>query len=133
MKTCFKCRKEKPLCEFYKHKNMSDGHLNKCKECTKRDSKITREANIEYYREYDRARGNRQSKDYHKRYNENNPEKYKARTIISNSIRDGWLEKPENCSLCGEYSKIIHGHHPDYNLPTFVKWLCPSCHRSMHV
>lgn len=34
-KECFICHKVKPLNEFYSHKGMSDGHLNKCKECTK--------------------------------------------------------------------------------------------------
>jgi hypothetical protein len=37
LKKCFKCGKEKSTNEFYAHKAMSDGHLGKCKECTKKD------------------------------------------------------------------------------------------------
>lgn len=42
-KVCFRCSIEQPISEFYKHKGMGDGHLNKCKTCTKSDSKKTEE------------------------------------------------------------------------------------------
>ena len=53
-KTCFKCQQEIDLCEFYVHKQMFDGHLNKCIECTKRDVLEHRFANLERIRAYDR-------------------------------------------------------------------------------
>ena len=37
-KICFKCGRELPLSHFYKHRQMKDGHLNKCIDCTKIDT-----------------------------------------------------------------------------------------------
>ena len=39
MQTCFKCKKALPLSDFYVHRMMANGHLGKCKDCTKADTK----------------------------------------------------------------------------------------------
>jgi hypothetical protein len=38
-KICFRCDTRKPVGRFYAHPRMADGHLNKCKTCTKRDNR----------------------------------------------------------------------------------------------
>ena len=130
MKSCFKCKKEKLLSEFYKHKRMGDGHLNKCKACAKNDVASHRINNLDKIRAYDRKRGSRQDKKYRDDYKEKFPLKYKAHNIVSNAIRDGKLFK-EPCEKCGSETRI-HAHHDDYSKPLNVRWLCATAHHQWH-
>ena len=128
-KICFKCSEEKLISNFYKHKGTTDGRLNKCKKCTKKDATLHRRKNIEYYRAYDRARGSRQSISDIRRYRKENPEKYAAHIALNNAIRDGKITK-QPCQKCK--SKFdIHGHHKDYSKPLEVNWLCNVCHANL--
>lgn len=151
MKKCFKCGQIKPLDDFYKHPQMPDGRVNKCKECNKKENKENRKAKLEHYRKYDRKRAsqphrvearrsyyqkakkkdNWKEKSYikTKKYRENNPLKYKARNAVNNAIRDGKLvRKP--CEVCG--CSNSEAHHDDYSNPFDIKWLCRKHHMELH-
>ena len=104
-KTCMKCGKLLPIDEFYKHPQMGDGHLNKCKECCRSDTIQNRRKRIEHYREYDRSRSSlphrRKLRKQFLQYQEAiEPEKSKARTAAGNALRDGRIRK-EPCYFCG--------------------------------
>lgn len=109
---------------------MADGHLNKCKECTKRDVKKHRKEN-EHVREYDRKRGNRQSAEYLRAYRMRYPKKWHAHCVINNGVRDGRITKLDNCEQCGS-NYHVEGHHDDYDKPYEVRWLCSRCHKRWH-
>ena len=153
MKTCKKCNTLKPLTEYYKHSQMADGHLNVCKDCKKAQQTQTRNDNIDYYRAYDSERDKNperreKKKAYYqteagkqvkakasKKYKHNFPKAYKARTAVSNATRDGKLIKPTTCECCGNETptRLLHGHHCDYNKPLDVMWLCNKCHVEWHL
>lgn len=136
VRTCFKCGKKKDLSAFYKHGAMTDGHLGKCKECTKKDVHEHRRKNVERIRAYDRQRGKlphriQKMVEYTKRYRKLYPLRYAANTLLGYAIRTGKLKKPKNCTMCKAKTKIL-GHHEDYCKPLNVLWVCQSCHKAIH-
>jgi len=149
-KNCFKCGQIKPLTEFYRHPEMADGHVNKCKECNKKDVRTNCANNKEYYQAYEKSRANLphrvQSRlDYaqtesgkmaaaraRRKWLQNNPHKRHANVLLGNAVRNGNLTKPASCSECGKSKCRIHGHHDDYSKPLDVRWLCAACHSAWH-
>lgn len=143
-KTCKVCGVTDESAEFYAGVN------NRCKECHKMLVRQNREEKAEYYRAYDAERYQNDSrvKERHRRYRGTKagkaatlrarkkwlakaPEKRAAHIILGNAVRDGIVNKPANCSICGETGRI-HGHHEDYTKPLDVIWCCAHCHKQFH-
>jgi hypothetical protein len=59
------------------------------------------------------------------------PEKNAARRAVNNALRSGTLERGTLCEVC-DSNKKPHAHHPDYNQPLHVWWLCSGCHSTIH-
>ena len=143
-KRCFKCGEVKPIGQFYKHFQMADGHLNKCKDCTKTDVKNRADVLSKDigWRIKERGRGREK---YHRLYKGNSgsgtneskrrhskkyPERRLANHMVNNAIREGRLERGV-CEVCG--NPKVHGHHDDYYKPLEVRWLCATHHHEHHV
>jgi hypothetical protein len=56
LKTCTKCKRNKPLDEFAKSKRFKDGHSHWCKECAKESARKWREANPDRVKEQGKKR-----------------------------------------------------------------------------
>lgn len=135
MKTCFKCKTEKPLDAFYKHRKMADGHLNKCIDCTKLDVSMHRTKNLDRIRQYDRQRAIQPHRIANSlavtaKYRIEFPERSKANAAVARAVKNGTLRK-QPCWCCG--SPVVEGHHPDYSRPLDVVWLCPEHHKAIHL
>lgn len=75
------------------------------------------------------------AKKYREDYAKPNRGKYskqkKASRCVINAIRDGKLVRAIECEFCLS-KENIEGHHPDYEKPLEVIWLCRKCHKSLH-
>jgi len=147
MKICIACGKRKPLSKYYRHPQMADGHLGRCKECQKENTRAARAARLAYYQEYDRKRANlpkrvaaraayKETIEGRERmragqyaWMQRNPKKRAAHIIVGNAIRGGRLTK-QPCEICG--NPITHAHHDDYSDPLSVRWFCRQHHIEQH-
>ena len=141
------------MTEYYRHKQMGDGHLNICKGCvrlriTKRYNRLIKDpvflnAERERTRErnhplgkleeakLDRSKQKRKlAQKVKDAYAKRNPAATKARHMVNNAVRDGRLER-KGCEVCG--SLEVEGHHDDYSKPLDVRWLCDKHHKELHV
>lgn len=103
-KICFKCGKQKEKKEFYKHPKTKDGYLNKCKECTKKDSICIYEKNMNNHEWVIKERKRCVDKNKRLGYNK----KYKLDYLFNDSVYKNLNKKyniPKNYEI----------HHWNYN------------------
>lgn len=134
MKKCFKCKRIKPLRLFYKHPMMGDGHLGKCKTCTKKDVarwyRKTKPERQKYEAErFKRPERKAAVREYARRMRHRNRGKQLARSKLAAAVLSGKMKRLP-CQVCGDPKS--EGHHPDYRRPLYVKWLCFKHHREEH-
>ncbi len=116
-KVCRACQRTLPLDDFYRNPKNSDGRHHECKACRRdyqasyRQTEAGRAADRRQYAR-DRAAG-----------------KIAARSRLGNLIASGRLDR-QPCEVCGDPAS--HAHHPDYDKPLGVQWLCPAHHGEVH-
>lgn len=135
-KQCFKCGRVLDIEDFYTHPRMKDGHLGKCKECTKHDSFIRSRQKSDQIREYEKARSQTEKRKQNRRiyvakYKKEHPERIAINLRVSRAIKSGKIIKPECCSICGKRGQTV-AHHHDYSKPLDVIFVCQSCHKRIH-
>ena len=133
-KVCFKCKRSKPLSEFYVHPAMGDGHLGKCKECTKSDARKHRAENLERIRGYDRQRAKNKDRlaanvACTKAWREDDKRRQQCHNAVRRAVLAGALKR-KPCERCGDPKSLAH--HEDYDKPLDVTWLCQPCHKKRH-
>ena len=112
---------------------MADGYLNKCKSCTRSDVAANRSQNIEAIRAYDRSRSTLPHrvalrKAIVDKWIKTHPKRRSAQVALNNAVRDGRVTVML-CFCCG---KKAEAHHPDYDRPLDVVWLCAAHHKQAH-
>lgn len=107
----------------------------KCKNCVKAMVRENYAKRRPQYHQYEHSRNQTPARKEMlqremRRHRAENPDKYRARTAVSNALRDGRLSK-KPCQMCGTTDRV-QAHHHDYSKPLDVEWLCFACHRKDH-
>jgi hypothetical protein len=121
MKTCWKCKEEKPFSEFCKNKRYKDGHNDVCKLCKKEQNNTNKTYNLKYAKKYNlenKEYFSKKSKEYYqnnidsiKQYNKNR-DKELIQSYNKNQIDSGYKK---------QWSKNKYQSDPNFKLSQLLR------------
>lgn len=120
-KVCFHCKQDKPLKEFYKHPKMPDGHVNKCKVCSKEYAKGNYKSNTLKSGFYDKERSRWKRRYRKKNESRGKPVQDQLPKIYSETWRNFFEKYPEKYKAYNAAQNIKvkvkgnHKHHWSYS------------------
>lgn len=133
LKYCRGCGKNQPIYQFTKNKRSPDGRDWRCKSCKAGllkkyiHSDKGKETRRRYY-ERTKTRWMELKREKRTIYAKDNPEKVRARQLIGNAVRRGYIPKPEDSR---DWYNRWEFHHPDYSRPYYGVWLLTPDHRNV--
>ena len=142
-KRCSKCKKTKPISEFYKHSRMKDGFFNHCKSCRAKyqtEYRKTEKGKVANRKGCNKYRKTANSKVVQragkKRFKARHPNQIKAQQAVNNAITANRLPRPDTlqCHYCPAQAEQYH-HHKGYAKKHWLDVVptCCLCHNNFHL
>ena len=129
-KICSKCKRELLVSEFYRFKNYR--YQAWCKSCKRKYRGVyskTASAIESRRKSYERLRDSGYFRGYFKKQGKMLKLKMVAWQCVSRMKTNGEIQQ-QPCMKCGK--QYGEAHHPDYNQPLLLIWLCHKCHMALH-
>lgn len=133
LKLCPRCKKSFPRTPkfFDRMASASSGLCPYCKTCRGKMKLEWRRKNRQAVKEIEHRRYLKRIEAVKARQKEKDPLVQRAHSAVAVALRSGRIIAPRRCSRCGAKRKLV-AHHPNYNKPLAVEWVCRSCHTLMH-
>lgn len=110
-------------------RRLERGRLSRCKRCLEDPAHIRKVQKEWRDRHPEKVRA--MNKAGYKKWIATNKKKQRVERFFRKYCKQNGIVRPTDCSQCGSTLKI-EAHHPDYDKPLDVVYLCHVCHVAWH-